>query len=111
MIAALIQGDLTGDPAERTTAKGGKFWTASLRVAAGAEAMFIGIATFSESAGARLLRSKKGDSIAAVGSLEQTVWEGRDGEQRAGWRLTAHEVMSVYEAQKRRVAAVERVSE
>ena len=42
MIAALIQGDLVSDPVERTTTKGAPFVTATVRVAAGAEALFSG---------------------------------------------------------------------
>lgn len=102
MISALIMGTLVGDPVERTASNGSRFWTANLRVPAGEEAVFIGLATFSETAGARLMKLSKGSQAAAVGSLEATSWTDRDGGVRSGWRLTASEILSAYEAAKRR---------
>jgi single-stranded DNA-binding protein len=102
MIAALIQGELAADPVTRSTVKGQPFVTASVRVPAGAEVLFIGIAAFDETAGERLAKLHKGASIAAAGTLEATEWQSREGEPRKGWRLTATEVLSVYSARKRR---------
>ena len=101
MIAALLHGELVADPVERTTSTGAPFWTATLRVPAGAEALFIGLATFSATAGERLLKLSKGSSVAAAGTLEATEWRDREGNDRKGWRLTATEVLSVYQARKR----------
>jgi single-stranded DNA-binding protein len=67
--------------------------------------MFVSVTTFSETAGERLMQLHKGSSIAAAGSLEPTSWTGRDGEERRGWRLTASEVLTIYEATKRRKAS------
>jgi single-stranded DNA-binding protein len=102
MIGALIQGELIADPQARTASNGKPFWTATMRVSAGAEALFVGVSTFSEPAGERLMRLHKGAALAAAGTLEATEWTGRDGEPRRGWRLTATEVLSVYQARKRR---------
>ena len=102
MIGALIQGELMADPMARTAANGKLFWTANMRVAAGPEALFVGLTTFSESAGERLMKLHKGSTIAAAGPLEATVWTAKDGAERRGWRLTANEVLTVYEATKRR---------
>lgn len=102
MIAALIQGDLMTDPVERTTTKGAPFVTATVRVAAGAEALFVGLACFDATACERLAKLRKGASVAAAGTLEATAWTGKDGEERKGWRLTASEVLTVYAARKRR---------
>ena len=104
MIGALVQGDLVSDPVGRTTAKGGRFLTATLRVPAGAEALFIGIACFSESGCERLAKLHKGATVAAAGTLELAAWLGKDGAERTGWRLTATEILSVYQARKRREA-------
>ena len=101
MISALITGDLISDPVERTTAKGAPFVTATMRVPAGADALLVGIATFDRTAGERLAKLHKGASVAVAGTLEATEWE-KDGETRKGWRLTATEVLSVYQARKRR---------
>lgn len=101
MIGALIQGTLAGDPVERKTSSGGVFWTANARVPAGADVLFIGLATFDETAGARLMQLAKGASVAAAGTLESNTWTARDGSERQGWRLTANEILSVYQARKR----------
>ena len=102
MIAALVQGELVADPTARTASNGKPYWTVTMRVPAGAEALFIGISTFSESAGARLMQLHKGATLAAAGTLEATVWTAKDGTERGGWRLTATEVLTVYAATKRR---------
>ena len=102
MIAALIQGDLVADPVERTTAKGAPFVTATVRVAAGTEALFVGLACFDATGCERLAKLRKGATVAAAGTLEATEWTTREGETRRGWRLTASEVLTVYAARKRR---------
>ena len=102
MIAALVSGDLVRDPVERATAKGVPFVTATVRVAAGAEALFVGLACFDATGCERLAKLRKGASVAAAGTLEATEWTTREGETRRGWRLTASEVLTVYAARKRR---------
>ena len=104
MIGALIHGELVTDPVQRTSASGKPFWTCTVRAAAGTEALFVGVTTFSETAGERLMVLRKGSTLAATGALEQTAWIGKDGASRAGWRLTANEVMSAYQAGKKRKA-------
>lgn len=105
MISALIQGALAADPTERTTREGKPFVTASLRVAAGADALFIGVAAFDRTAAERLAQMRKGGTVAAVGVLEQANWTGKDGTERQGWRLTASEVLTAYAATRKRRAA------
>jgi single-stranded DNA-binding protein len=104
VIAALLQGVLVADPVKRSTVKGEPFVTTTVRVPAGAEALFVGVAAFEATAGERLAKLHKGASIAAAGTLEATEWQTREGEARKGWRLTASEVLSVYSARKRRDA-------
>lgn len=105
MISALIQGELIADPVSRTTQAGATFATTTVRVPAGADATLIGLATFSATAAEKLLNLRKGDSVAASGVLEANVWTDRNGEERRGWRLTATQVLTVYEANKRRKAS------
>ena len=102
MIGALVQGELVAEPQARTASNGAPFWTATIRVPTATEALFVGVSTFSESAGERLMKLHKGSAVAAAGALEPTEWAGKDGETRKGWRLTASEVLTVYEATKRR---------
>jgi len=107
MIGGLISGVLTADPVERQTQAGKPFTTATLRVPAGEDALFIGVAAFEPTAAARLARMKKGGSVAACGVLEQTSWTTQAGETRTGWRLTASEVLTAYGATKKRRQADE----
>ena len=105
MMDAFIAGDLSTEPAERTASNGNRYGTASARVAAGSESVFVSLATFDPKAGARLMTLRKGSSIAAVGTLEATTWTDKTtGAERRGWRLLTHEVLSVYQARKRRDA-------
>jgi single-stranded DNA-binding protein len=102
MMGALLTGELSAEPVERTASNGKPFWTATLRVPTGTDALFVGVSTFSETAGVRLMKLHKGSALAAVGTMEPTEWTGKDGEPRRGWRLTATELLTVYEATKRR---------
>ena len=104
MIGVLIEGELSAEPAERTASNGNRYWTASARVAAGSESLFIGITVFDPKAGERLMQLHKGSRVAAAGTLEATSWTDKTGAERKGWRLLAHEVLSVYQARKRRDA-------
>lgn len=108
MISALIQGDLIADPKPRTTTAGKPFATATVRVAAGAESILINLTAFSESVQSALLRLKSGDSLAASGSMELNIWQDREGKEHRDWRLTAHQIMTVYEMSKRRKAAADK---
>ena len=105
MIGAIVTGTLVGDPVERTTQAGKPFVTATARVAAGEDAIFVGLAAFNETAAGRLRQMRAGGAVSACGVLEQTHWTAKDGAERTGWRLTASEVLSAYSATKRRRAA------
>lgn len=102
MIGAVVSGSLVGDPVQRTTSAGKMFVTATLRVPAGEDAVFISVAAFEPLAAERLAKMRKGGNVAACGVLEQTHWTGKDGAERTGWRLTASEVLTAYGATKRR---------
>lgn len=101
MIGALLQGDLASDPVERVASNGKPYWTANARIPAGGDSIFVGISTFDAMAGERMMKLAKGSPFAAVGAMEATAWQSKDGEERKGWRLTATEILSVYQARKR----------
>lgn len=102
MIGAIVTGTLVGDPVERQTRDGKPFVTATARVAAGEDAIFVGLAAFNETAAARLLQMRAGGAVSACGVLEQTHWTAKDGAERTGWRLNASEVLTAYAATKKR---------
>lgn len=105
MIGALIQGELATEATERAAANGNRYWTASARVAAGSDSVFMSITTFDTQAGERLAALRKGSSFAAAGVLEATTWTDKAGAERKGWRLLAREILTVYQARKRREPA------
>jgi single-stranded DNA-binding protein len=105
VISALILGELIADPVQRTTATGKPFGTATVRSGAGAGSVLIGLSTFSATAVEKLLQLRKGDSLAATGTMELNVWTDREGRERRDWRLTASAILTQYEAGKRRKAA------
>ena len=90
MIGAVVSGTLVGDPVERQTRERKPFVTATARVAAGEDAIFIGLAAFNETSAERLLQMRAGGAVSACGVLEQTHWTAKDGTARNGWRLTAY---------------------
>lgn len=102
MIGALIQGELVSEPVQRIASNGTPFTTATVRVPAGAEAMFIGIAAFDAVAAERLSKLHKGSPVAAAGAREANDWQTKDGEARRDCRLTAAEFLSVSPVRKRR---------
>lgn len=102
MIGALVSGTLISDPVERRTREGKPFMTATLRVPAGEDPVFVGVAAFEPNAAARLAQMSKGGNVAACGVLEQNTWTDKAGAERTGWRLTASEVLTAYAATKRR---------
>ncbi|MFT3804961.1 MAG: single-stranded DNA-binding protein [Burkholderiaceae bacterium] len=103
----MILGELIADPVQRTSSAGRIFATATVRTGAGGESILVGVSTFSESAAAKLLELRKGDSLAATGPFESNRWTDRDGNERQGWRLTASQILTTYEAGKRRNKAAE----
>lgn len=105
MIGAIVTGTLVGDPVERTTQAGKPFVTATARVAAGEDAIFVGLAAFNEQAAARLRQMRAGGAVSACGVLEVNNWTAKDGTARTGWRLTASEILTAYAATKKRRSA------
>lgn len=102
MIGATVSGSLVSDPVERQTREGKTFTTATLRVPAGEDAIFVSVAAFDSTAAARLAQMRKGGAVSACGVLEVNNWTTQAGEARSGWRLTASEVLTAYAATKKR---------
>ena len=66
-----------------------------------AETLFVSVITFSASAVAALVALTKGDAVAVAGRARLKSWE-RDGEQKHGLDVVAEQVLTVYQADKRR---------
>ena len=98
MIQASIYGRLGRDPEERQIGGDKTMVTASLAVNAGRGdggevTVWISIVAFGRTS-EMLIRHRKGDLLAAMGSLYRTRFTGRDGENREGWSLTVASLIS-----------------
>ena len=102
MLSVLIQGTLTAAPVSRTTSKGQPYTTANLRTTgADGETVWTSVIAFNADAAEALAALASGDSLAIAGHAALSTWE-KDGEYRAGLKVTATHVLSVYAAGKRR---------
>ena len=105
MLSVLCSGTLVSDPQARTTAAGKAFATCQIRVPAeDAEAMLVSVIAFNADAVQALLGLQRGDSCAIAGRAKLTSWE-KDGEQRHGLSVTADQVLTIYQIEKRRKRA------
>ena len=105
MIDALIAGKLHGQPTQRTSKTGKPFAVAKVRVAAGAgESTFISVIAFDAAPCTALLALGDGDSVAMSGSLTPKVWTDKEGGTRPGLDLVAHQVLTTYHVNRKRVA-------
>ncbi|OFW14501.1 MAG: hypothetical protein A3H27_06610 [Acidobacteria bacterium RIFCSPLOWO2_02_FULL_59_13] len=105
MLNILVSGTLVSDPRQRTTAAGKAFATGQMRVPAeDADPMLVSIIAFSSDAVAAIMALQRGDSCAIAGRAKLTSWE-KDGEQRHGLSVTADQVLTIYQIEKRRKRA------
>ncbi|MBB5456900.1 single-stranded DNA-binding protein [Paraburkholderia sp. Cpub6] len=104
MITALIAGKLYGTPILRTSRDGKhRFATAKMRVAQdGADALFVNLVCFGDTAKAALLALDDGDALAAVGTLKLSVWTDGNGTARPQVSMTADRIESTYTVERKR---------
>src|SRR5260370_39665332 len=101
MLNVLLTGTLVAHPKQRQASNGNAFATAMVRAPVeDADALFVSVITFSESAVAALMALTKGDAIAVTGRAKLKTWD-RDGEQKHGMDVGAEQVLTGYQADKR----------
>lgn len=107
MIDGLIAGRIYGDPQRREDANG-KFYSVGKVKAAtsGGENLLVSVIVFGDAA-QQFLALSDGDSVALAGSLTPKVWTDKEGQQRPGLDMQAHQVLSMYQLQKKRHQAQE----
>jgi hypothetical protein len=96
MISALITGRIITDPAFGTTQTDKPF--ARITVATDVKQekdVIVSCFVIDPPSIDALRKSKKGDSIAAQGSLEPTHYTGKDGQERSGFALAFARVLTV----------------
>ena len=95
MIRALIFGELTATPQERTGKTGKPFALARVSVPQGEDGrVFCSVIAFEEAAVARLLQLKAGAAVSLAGTLKVGTWQAKDGTTRPSLDLVADEVAS-----------------
>ncbi len=105
MLSVLASGTLIADPVSRSSAAGKPYATALMRVPVeDSDSMIASLIAFSGSAAGALLALTKGDSLAVVGRSKLTTWE-KDGETKHGLSVVVDQVLSIYQADKRRKLA------
>ncbi len=111
MLSVLLEGTLTAAPSVRTSSRGTTYTTAQMRVAGeDGETVWCSVIAFHRDAAETLAALSSGDSVAVAGHAAISRWE-KDGEHRAGLKVTATRVLTVYQAGQRRKAAVTRDGE
>lgn len=105
MIEGLVSGKVYGRPEQRTGKSGRGFVVAKVRAAVGeADAVFVNVLCFSESAQAALLALEDGDAVSLAGTLTPKAWTDKQGAARPALDLVAAQVMTAYGAKKKREA-------
>ncbi len=98
MIRASLYGRLGADPVERETRNGKEMVTVSLAVNAGRpdvgeETQWFNLVAFGRAA-KDMMRHAKGDLIGCMGTLHQSRYTARDGQERISWSLTIESILS-----------------
>jgi single-stranded DNA-binding protein len=102
MMHVLLTGTLVKPAQSRTTAKGGAFSTALMRVPhAEANASLASLIAFADPARAAILALQPGDALSIVGEAKPTEWE-KEGEIKRGLSVVVSQVLTLYQVDKRR---------
>lgn len=111
MLSALVEGTLTARPVSRTTTGGKPYTTAQMRAAGeDGDSVLCSLIAFNADAAAALADLANGDAVAIAGHAAISQWE-KDGEHRAGLKITVTRLMTVYEAGQRRKSSTRSSSE
>ena len=105
MIEGLIAGKLQGKATERTSKAGKPYALAKVRAAAGdGEALFVNVIAFDTSPCTALLALGDGDAVALAGTMTPKAWLDREGQPRAAVDMVASQVLTTYQAKRKREA-------
>lgn len=105
MIEGLISGKLYGRAEQRTGRSGRSYTTAKVRAATGeADAVFVNVVAFSESAQAGLLALDDGDAVAMAGTLTPKAWIDREQQPRPALDMVVAQVLTAYHLKRKRSA-------
>ncbi|MFV0601951.1 MAG: single-stranded DNA-binding protein [Brachymonas sp.] len=108
MIDGLVAGRVYGQPQSRNDANGKPYAFGKVRAATKeGDSLFVSVIVFGDAVGP-FLALGDGDSVALAGSLTPKAWTDKaTGEPRAGLDMQVHQVLSIYQLQKKRQQAQE----
>lgn len=105
MIDCIVAGKLFGTPEAKTGKSGRPFTVAKVRAAvADAEAVFVNVVAFSDTAQAALLALGDGDAVSLAGAVTPKAWTDRNGQARPALDMVAAQVMTAYTVSHKRKA-------
>ena len=106
MIDGLIAGKVYGQPQSKNDANGKPYAFGKVRAAtASGDSLFVSVIVFGDAVRPFMALSD-GDAVALAGSLSPKAWADKTtGEPRAALDMQAHQVLSVYQLQKKRQQA------
>ena len=103
MIDVLIQGRLRGGVTIKPTQQGKDYAIFRLSTTdKNGDSILCGCITFEPAAVEAVQRLGDGDSVAVSGEAAIRTWQGKDGQERYGLDVMAHQVMSAYHAGRKR---------
>lgn len=103
MIEGLVGGQVYGSTEQRT-GRTGEFTVATVRAISKGEAVFVNVIAYDLMAQVSLLALDDGDAVRLVGRLTPRARVDRDGEARASLGMTATQVLTAYQAKRKRDA-------
>ena len=107
MIDGLIAGKVYGQPQSRNDANGKLYAFGKVRAATKeGESLFISVIVFGDAV-RPFMALGDGDAVALAGALSPKAWTDKEGQQRPGLDMQAHQVLSMYQLQKKRQQAQE----
>lgn len=105
MIEGLVTGTLMGMAEQRLGKNDTSFVLAKVKAAPGeGESLIVNVIAFATEACAALLALDEGDTLALSGTLTPKVWTDKQGNTRPALDMVASQVLSVYQADRKRAA-------
>lgn len=106
MIEGLVTGTLAGPVEQRQGKHGSTFVLAKVKANTGEdESLIVNVIAFAAEACAALLALDEGDALALAGALTPKVWTDKQGNTRPALDMVASQVLTVYQAGRKRAAA------
>lgn len=103
MISALVSGRLVSQPVAGTTKTGKPFIRCTVACDVGGEVdVMVGLFVMEPESINLLEKARKGDSLAAQGSVQMNSYVGKDGAERHGLSLSFAKVLTVRQPKRER---------